>query len=201
MRIYNHARNEREGFFMSGKFSENLREWRKDRSLARLGAGLAAALALLLVCLCISIVMQSNIQHRYASAVDRIQEQTFQGLISMTELFSRVEEPGVDVQNKLIPALNAQYTAVSALNTALAENFGASRAVLTPEQTAAFDTAFAEYSDAYRQGLETGLARADMTAILEQVQAMIDKRYAPKVKPTATVPVIDASSGEIAKGE
>ena len=180
------------------KLKEKLAVWAKDSALVRLAAGVGAAVLLLIVCLCISIYMRSNIQRRYASARDQMQEQVFQGLIGMSELYTRVDEPGVDVQNKLIPELKAEYASVSALNTALTAGFGASSAVLTAEQVAAFDTAFDEYSTAYRQGLETGLAQADMTACIQTVQQMIDERYAPKVDPTEPVLIIDGSSGTAA---
>ena len=181
------------------KVKERLAGWSKDRALVRTAAGVGSALLLLIVCLCISIYMRSNIQHRYTSAASRMQEQTYQGLIQMSELFARVDDPSVDVQHKLIPELKAEYAGVSALNTALAENFGAKQAVLTQEQTDAFDAAFDEYSAAYRQGLATGLAQADMSTCIQQVEAMIDEHYAPDVDPTEPVIVIDGSSGEIKK--
>ena len=171
--------------------------WAKDKRLVRVGAVVAAALLVLIVCLCISIGMQSNIQRRHANAAESMQEQVYQGLLRMSELFARVEDPGVDVQNKLIPELKAEYTGVSELNAALVTGFGSGKAVLSPELTAAFDTAFEEYSAAYRQGLATGLAQTDMTACIEQIQAMLDEHYAPDVEPTEPVVVIDGSSGTI----
>ena len=179
------------------RIKAKLAVWAQDKTLIRVGAGAGSAILLLLVCLCITIYMRSNIQHRYTSAASQMQEQTFQELIGMTELFARVEDPDVDVQNKLIPELKARYMSASALNTALATNFGKKSAVLSEEQTAAFDVAFDEYSSAYRQGLATGLAQDDMAACIEQVQAMIDDRYTPKADPTEPVVIIDGSSGEI----
>ena len=176
-----------------------LAEWAKDKTLVRVAAGAGSAFLLLIVCICITVYMRSNIQHRYTNAASQMQEQAYQELIGMTELFARVDDPEVDVQYKLIPELKAKYMSVTALNTALTEGFGAKSAVLSEEQTAAFDTAFSEYSDAYRQGLATGLAKADMSVCIQQVQAMIDDRYAPKVEPTEPVVIIDGSSGEIAQ--
>ena len=176
-----------------------LAEWSKDKSLVKVAAGAGSAFLLLFVCLCITVYMRSNIQRRYTSAASQMQEQAYQELIDMTELFARVDDPEVDVQYKLIPELKAKYMSVAALNTALTDGFGAKKAVLTDEQTAAFDAAFDEYSSAYRQGLATGLAQADMTACIEDVQALIDERYPPDVEATPPIVVIDGKSGEIAK--
>lgn len=181
------------------RIRKKLAIWAEDRWLVRAATAVAAAFVLLFACLCISIYMQMNIQHRYARTVRAMQEQTFQELSDMSELFARVNDPGVDVRYKLIPELKAEYFGASALNTALAQNFGESEAVLTPEQTAAFDEAFEEYSAAYRQGIATGLAQADMTACMNEVQQMLDDRYLPKPEPTEPVVIIDGSSGTIAK--
>ena len=80
--------------------------WAKLRRLP-LTPILAGALAALIVALCITIHMRSNIQSRYSQAQAQIQEQTFQHMISMTSLFSRIDDPTVDVQHKLIPGLRA----------------------------------------------------------------------------------------------
>ena len=181
------------------KIKAKLVEWGEDKSLVRVAAGAGSAFLLLFICLIVSVFMQSNLQHRYKDAASQMQEQTYQELIGMTELFARVDDPEVDVQNKLIPELKARYLSASALNTALTEGFGAKSAVLSEEQTAAFDAAFEQYSAAYRQGLATGLAQADMAVCIQEVQAMIDDRYLPKVEPTEPVVIIDGSSGEIAQ--
>lgn len=182
-----------------GSLKEKVAVWSKDKALVRVAVGVASALFLLLVCVCITFIMRSNIHRRYTTAASQMQEQAYQELIAMTELFARIDDPAVDVQNKLIPELKTRYQSAAALNTALTEGFGPESAVLSDEQTAAFNNAFNEYSDAYRQGLATGLAKADMTACIQQVQAMIDERYAPKVDPTEPVVIIDGSSGEIAQ--
>ena len=180
------------------RIKAKLAVWAKDKSLVRVALGAASALLLLLICLCITVFMHSDIHRRYTTAAAQMQEQIYQEMIGMTELFARIDDPAVDVQNKLIPELKARYTSVSALNTALVDGFGEDSAVLTENQTAAFDAAFEEYSTAYRQGLATGLARADMAVCIQEVQAMIDDRYIPKVEPTEPVVIIDGSSGAIA---
>ena len=179
------------------RIKAKLAEWAKDATLVRVAAGAGSAFLLLIVCICITVYMQSNFQRRYRNAESLMQEQAFQEMIGMTELFARVDDPEVDVQNKLIPELKAKYLSVAALNTALIEGFGASSAVLSEEQTAAFDAAFNEYSNAYRKGIATGLAQADMSACIQEVQAMIDDRYIPKVEPTEQVPIIDGDTGTI----
>ena len=167
--------------------------WKKLRGVPIKYVLLGGVVALVAV-LCISIYMRANIQKRYTSARSQIQEQTYQGMIAMTELFARVDDPSVDVQHKLIPGLKAEYAAVDALNTALIDGFGASSAVLSGEQTAAFEAAFAEYASAYREGKATGLARDDMAACITGIQLMIDERYAPEVEETEPVLVIGATA-------
>ena len=171
-----------------------LAEWWKKLRGIPMRKVLLGAVALLAVALCISIYMRANIQKRHSNARSQIQEQTYQGMIAMTELFSRIDDPSVDVQYKLIPGLRAEYAAVDALNTALIDGFGASSAVLSGEQTAAFEAAFAEYASAYREGRATGLARDDMAACIADVQLMIDERYAPEVEETEPVLVIGATA-------
>ena len=171
-----------------------LAEWRKKLRGIPLQRVLIGAIAVLVVALCISIYMRANIQNRYSSARAQIQEQTFQHMIAMTELFARVDDPSVDVQHKLIPGLKAEYAAVDALNTVLASGFGASSAVLSSEQISAFEAAFAEYASAYREGRATGLARDDMAACIADVQRMIDERYAPKEEEEDPVLVIGATA-------
>ena len=171
--------------------------WTKDRVFVRAAAIVLGAVLVLLVCLCISIHMRANIQKKYSAAVKQMQEDAYQHLISMTELFARVEDPNVDVRNKLIPELRVQYTAASALNSVLCESCGAKEAVLSPELSAAFDSAFEQYATAYRNGAATGLAQADMAACIEEVQAMILLRYPPEKDANDDVVVIDASSGQI----
>lgn len=171
--------------------------WSGDRALKRTLLILAAALAALIVGLCISIHMRSNIQTKYSAVVTHLQEQTYQELSAMVELFSRVDDPNVDVRYKLIPELKARYSAVVALNRTLTESCGERRAVLTSEQTAAFDAAFEEYALAYRQGIATGLAQADMSACMQAAQTMIDQHYSPPVRDEDKVIVINASSGKV----
>ena len=171
-----------------------LAEWGKKLHQMPIRCVSLAALAVLAVVLCISIYMRANIQSRYSNARAQIQEQTYQHMIGMTELFARVDDPSVDVQHKLIPSLKAEYTAVKALNTALINGFGPSGAVLGAEQIAAFDAAFEEYASAYREGRATGLAQDDMAACIADVQGMIDERYAPKVEATEPVLVIGATA-------
>ena len=172
--------------------------WSKDKWLVRTGTAALSAILLLAMCLGLMIFVQLNTQRQYSNAAYRMREQVYEGLHNMTELFARVDDPEVDVQNKLIPELKAEYTGVSAVNAALATNFGESQAVLSDEQTAAFENAFGEYSSAYRQGLATGLAQADMSACIEVVAQMVYEHYTPKVEPTEPVVIIDGSSGEIA---
>lgn len=174
-----------------------LAAWAKDRALVRAAAAAGAAVLLLIVCLCISIHMRSNIQEKYSNTVRQLQEQTYQHLIRMTELFERMDDPNVDVRYKLIPQLKAQYTAVAALNAVLADSCGREYAVLSGEQTDAFDAAFEEYASAYSQGIATGLARADMADCIQDAQKLIDLHYATPEEEEDEVVIINGSSGKV----
>lgn len=149
---------------------------------------MAIIIAALVILLCISSIMRTNMQNKYSSARHSMQEQLYVHLQDMTELFSRIDDPDIDVQYKLIPYLRASYTAVVSLNTALSDGFGASSALLSDEQIAAFDNAFNEYAAAYRGGGPTGLAEADMRECMESIQPIVDERFAePTVDPNLLV--------------
>lgn len=158
---------------------EKIVVWLKNKRIEHTVIIIIAALLCLILVACISIHMQSSMQRKYSSAAAEAQEQAYQSLIEMTTLFARVDDPAVDVQNKLIPSLKAEYTAVQSLNETLINGFGKKYAVLSEEQIAAFDAAFEEYAAAYRDGTATGLARDDMAQCIAGVQAMIDERYKP----------------------
>lgn len=171
--------------------------WAKDRALVRTAAAIGTVVLLLIICLCISIHIRSNIQMKYSNTIYHLQEQTYQHLIRMTELFGRVDDPNVDVRYKLIPQLKAQYTAVAALNAVLTDSCGKEHAVLSSEQADAFEYAFEEYSSAYSQGIATGLARADMADCIQSAQALIDLHYASPKDEADKVVVINGISGEV----
>lgn len=174
-----------------------LAAWSKDRALVRTAAAVAAAVVLLIALLCISNHMRSNIQKKYSALSDHLQAQVYQNLSEMTELFSRVDDPTVDVRNKLLPELKAQYMAAEAANSALTEVCGAQSAVYSNELSEAFQAAFDGYAAAYRQGIATGLARADMAACIEEAQLLLDAHNAPPEDEEDKVVIIDAASGKV----
>lgn len=173
--------------------------WTKNKAHVKAAAIVFGIVLILIICLCITIHMRSNIQKKYSSAVEQMQEQTYQNLIGMTELFARINDPTVDVRYKLIPEMKAQYTAATAINSVLTNACGEKKAVLSAEQVAAFDAAFESFATAYRTNAATGLAEADMAACIEEVQVMISARYTPVVDEDDKIVVIDASSGEVQK--
>ena len=150
---------------------------RGNKRRARLISIAVALVFLLIVCTCISIHMRANIQSEYTSAANHIQEQIYAGMREMTETFSRIEDPNVDVQNKLIPSLKAQYSAVKALNESLISGFEKEDVVLNDELIAGFDAAFESYAAAYRDGKPTGLAQDDMNKCIKQIASMVEKHY------------------------
>lgn len=172
-----------------------LRENKRKMQVFCIAAGL---FALLIAGLCISICMHANIHHEYAFATEYIQDQVYGKMASMAETYSRIDDPSVDVQNKLIPELKAQYTALVSLNNALADGFDAEHAVLSSEQIEAFDYAFSEYANAYRTGSPTGLARADMDVCMADVQKMLDIYYASE---NPVEPPVEITYGETSKPE
>ena len=84
---------------------EKLKVWLKNKGIEQSAAILVASLLCLILIACISIGIHSNMQSKYAAAARETQEEIYRGLTAMTQLFARVEEPNVDVQNKLIPRL------------------------------------------------------------------------------------------------
>ena len=192
--IYNKVFNRRGRLFFLEQIKQKWAELSKKPNFKRNALIAVCALVTLLLALCISIIIRSNIQSKYANAIYQTQEETYQNLIEMTQLFARIDDPDVDVRNKLIPALKAKYTAARSLNDALISGYGHKNAVMSPELVEAFDAAFDAYALAYRQGMPTGLARADMHECIEDIQQMIDARYVPVVKEEDKVVIIDDST-------
>ena len=192
--IYNKVFNRRGRLFFLEQIKQKWAELSKKPNFKRNALIAVCALVTLLLALCISIIIRSNIQSKYANAIYQTQEETYQNLIEMTQLFARIDDPDVDVRNKLIPALKAKYTAARSLNDALISGYGQKNAVMSPELVEAFDAAFDAYALAYRQGMPTGLARADMRECIEDIQQMIDARYVPVVKEEDKVVIIDDST-------
>lgn len=177
-----------------GTIKTKMSEWAKDKALIRLLAGGAALVLALLICLCISNGMRTNIQKKYSSAMEQLQVHAYRNMTSMTELFARIEDPNVDVRYKLLPTLKSHYRAVAAINSALVA--GEADALLSEEQFAAFDAAFEQYDEAYRQGSATGLARADLAVCMEDVQKMVTLYNTPPESEEDKVLIIDAASGK-----
>ncbi len=192
--IYNKVFNRRGRLFFLEQIKQKWAELSKKPNFKRNALIAVCVLVTLLLALCISIIIRSNIQSKYANAIYQTQEETYQNLIEMTQLFARIDDPDVDVRNKLIPALKAKYTAARSLNDALISGYGQKNAVMSPELVEAFDAAFDAYALAYRQGMPTGLARADMRECIEDIQQMIDARYVPVVKEEDKVVIIDDST-------
>ena len=70
---------------------EKLIEWSKNKQIVRAAAIVGGIMLLLVVITCISILMRANIQRKYTRAAEVAQEQAYQSLIEMTELFARVD--------------------------------------------------------------------------------------------------------------
>ena len=109
--IYNKVFNRRGRLFFLEQIKQKWAELSKKSNFKRNALIAVCALVTLLLALCISIIIRSNIQSKYANAIYQTQEETYQNLIEMTQLFARIDDPDVDVRNKLIPALKAKYTA------------------------------------------------------------------------------------------
>ena len=177
-------------------FREKLSDWCRNPQRKKFLIIACGVVALLLAVLCITIIMHSNIQNKYSNAAAQMEEQVYQNLSAMTQLFSHVNDENVDVQNKLIPALKEQYASAASLNAALVSGYGSRYAVLSEEQTQAFEAVFAEYAAAYKEGSATGLAQADMEACIAQIQEMVSDRYEPKVNPEDEIIIIGANTDE-----
>lgn len=159
------------------KVSSAARELRKDPRKMRICIIAAIVAVAMIVTVCISIHMQNKAQGAYMHAVAMIQEQIYQGMIEMTQTYAYVNDPTVDVQNKLIPELRAEYSAVSALNTALSKGFEGRHAVLDENMISRLENAFSQYAAAYKSMEPTGLAAANMKSCIDDMKAMITARY------------------------
>ena len=166
----------REGKTMEKAISA-VRELRKSPRKMRLCILAVVLVIAVLATVCISIHMQRKATGAYAHAVAMIQEQIYQGMIEMTQTYSYINDPTVDVQNKLIPELRAEYAAVSALNTALNKGFDGKHAVLDENMISRLDNAFSQYAAAYKSMEPTGLAAANMKSCIDDMKAMITARY------------------------
>lgn len=182
------------------KIKAKIAEWSKDRTLVKVAAGALALILLLLAALCISSGMRSNIHKKYSAAEGFMQDQVYNHLNNMAQLFSRVDDPNVDVRNKLLPALRTEYEAAAALNTVLLDYYGKDSAVLSREQMDAIDAAFEMFAAAYREGSADGLARADMAECMEDIQPLLDAHFTPENPEEDEVLIIDAASGKAING-
>lgn len=174
--------------------------WSKDRRITKRAAIVFGIALILIICLCISISMRANIQKKYTLALNRMQDAVYQNLTTMSELFSRIDDPTVDVPHKLLPEMKARFYTASALNSILLEN-GRKHAVMTEDQVSAFDAAFEQYITAYRQGTPTGLAKADMLECVEDILPMVIEYNTPANSQEDEVVIINASSGKIQETE
>lgn len=168
----------------------------KEKRISKPAYIAAVAVLILVFICCISNFMRANIQKKYSTAMQQFQEQEYQNLTAMTELFSRIDDPNVDVRYKLIPELKAQYSAASAVNSVLL-SCDSAYALLSQEQIDAFDAAFTLYENAYQRGAATGLAKADMAACMEDVQALVTQHNTPVDPDAQEVVIINGSSGKI----
>ena len=182
------------GDFRLGTIKTKIAEWAKDKALMKLLCAAAAVVLALVIGLCISNIMRSNIQKKYSASIGQLQVHAYQNMTTMTELFARIEDPTVDVRYKLLPALKSHYSAVVAINAALSA--AEAEPLLNAEQIAAFDAAFEQYEEAYRQGSATGLAKADMAVCMEDVQEMVTLYNTPPESEQDKVLIIDAASGK-----
>jgi len=174
--------------------------WSKDWRITKRAAIVFGIALILIICLCISISMRVNIQKKYSFTLNRMQDAVYQNLTTMSELFSRVDDPTVDVPHKLLPEMKARFYAASALNSILMES-GKKHAVMTEEQVTAFEAAFEQYTNAYRQGTPTGLSKADMLECIEDIMPMVIAYNTPADSQEDDVVIINASSGKIQEPE
>ena len=178
-----------------GTIKAKLAVWAEDKALVKLAAGVLALVLALAVALCISICMRSNIHKKYSATINALEVRAYENMTEMTQLFARIDDPSVDVRYKLLPELKGRYTALSAINEALCAG-GTKCALLNEDQTTAFAAAFEQYAEAYRQGIATGLAKADLSACMEDVQEMVTLYNTPPEDEADKVLIIDAASGK-----
>lgn len=178
-----------------GTMKAKMAEWAKDKALKRLLCGALALVLILMIALCISIGMRAHIQKKYSVSIGQMQVHAYQNMTAMTDLFARIDDPNVDVRYKLLPMFKGHFSAVTAINSALAA-CDEDLSLLSAEQIAAFESALEDYDEAYRTGCATGLAKANLGVCMEDVQTMVTLYNTPPVDEKDKVLIIDAASGK-----
>ena len=145
-------------------------------------AAAIAVAAAVLIGLCITASNYRYIQRRYTSARNQLGEAVYQNLFMMIHRGEELTLTGTDVQGAVLPAMEEYFAVGSALNESLREAFGARYAVLSVDQTAALRSAFEAYEAAFKGGLATDAAQADLLAALAQVEQTLNERYDEKGK-------------------
>lgn len=139
--------------------------------------GVGVVLIVLIVLLCITINMRSHIQGEYSEARNEIGEVLYTELYMLCQTFDQVEVPGAEVQDVIIPGMRDCYLAALALNEAVTNGFGDRYRVLSPDDIAALDGAFAAYETAFRSGKPTDGAEEAMRVCVADVRDILAARY------------------------
>ena len=137
----------------------------------------ALLLVLLIVILCITVNMRANIQRQYTSARNEVGAVFYDQMNTLCQTFDLVDVPGQDVQVNVLPTMRRCYAAAHALNEATENAFGRRYAVLTAEDIAAFDSAFAAYDNAFRTGRSTDSAKEAMRQCVTNARTLLSSRY------------------------
>lgn len=139
--------------------------------------GVGVVLIVLVVLLCITVNMRAHIQGAYSDARNEIGEVLYTELYMLCQTFDQVDVPGAEIQDIIIPGMNDCYLAALALNEAMTNGFGERYRVLSPDDVAALDNAFASYDTAFRSGKPTDDAEEAMRACISSVRAILAARY------------------------
>ena len=136
-----------------------------------------AVIILLLVTLCITMVMRSNIQSRYAQARNETGEELYTQLYMLCQTFDQVSVPGQDIENVVIPMMEDYYLAARTVNSVMGNAFGVRYSVLTQDDIAAVDRAFEAYDAAFRGGKTTEEAQIAMQDCMNMIRTLLESRF------------------------
>ena len=140
-------------------------------------AALVAVAAAVIIGLCISIFKYQNIHRRYTAARSRLGDAVYQNLYMLVVRSEELTLTGTDVQGTVLPAMREYFAVATELNTVLSDSYGARYAVLSAEDVSALRRGFDNYDAAFRGGLDTDEARAQLTAAIGRVQAALTDHY------------------------
>jgi len=151
-----------------------MQTWRK--------IGIVSLVAVLFLTCCISIGSGTHIQGEYTQARNALGERLYTYLYMMTQKFREASLAGADVENTILPSMEAWFSLAVELNSYLTEAFGSRYTLLSAERIASISTALSQYKSAVRTGLNLTEAESNMTAVMNSLENLLSERYDSRMR-------------------